>query len=941
MKRFLFSVVSFALSLPLAGCALPDLPALEDSGDGGDSGLRHMDSGSNGTRDSGPLADSGPNGKGDSESSAKDDSGDAAGDGKTGGDSGAGCVIDGTTYASSATNPTNACESCQPSVGASDWTDATDGIGCGNGDICHVGACVSGCEIAGAFEMADAANPNNQCQSCQPGKSASVWSSISDGTGCGNGQVCSSGECGTQCEITGMVYASAAANPLNSCQSCQPGTSTTAWSSVADGTSCAPGEVCSAASCSSGCYIAGMFFASATVNPANACQSCEPSTSTTEWTNANGSSCGTGKVCSGSTCESGCYISGTVYAAAAMNSANACQVCQPATSTQQWTNLNGSSCGSGKVCNASTCESGCYISGVVYASGAANPINACQSCQPAMMTTGWANAGAGMTCGNGQVCGGGQCGTQCVIGGNVYASGAANPNDNCQSCQPGMSTSDWTDLNGASCGTGEVCNGSTCGSGCYINGAVYAAAAVNPGNSCQSCVPVTSTTQWTTSNGKSCGQGEVCGGATCEAGCYISSTVYASGVMNPMNTCQTCQPGVSTTQWSSTNGKSCGVGEVCGGSTCQTGCFINQTVYAAGAANPSNPCQSCQPAANTTDWTNVNGASCDGSGTCSSGNCVMPASCAAGGLGMTNCFAGSSPIESCCTSLEVTEGTTAGAFYRTYTSTGTGAATGEADPATVSGFRLDKYLVTVGRFRQFVAAWNGGYEPAPGVGKHIHLNGGKGLANNATAGAFEAGWDAADWNNTTDIDPTNTLLDCGGSESTWTNMAVTGGNESMPINCVTWFEAYAFCIWDGGFLPSEAEWEYAAAGGGGASGQREYPWGSTDPGSQNLYAIYNQDYTLNVSGIANVGTAYLGAGNWGQFDLGGEVFEWTLDWYTDPFAATTCTDCAYLTSPANSNRATHGGNFEDDSTLLPAPSRLYGAPGERSIGLGFRCARTP
>ena len=31
-----------------------------------------------------------------------------------------------------------------------------------------------------------------------------------------------------------------------------------------------------------------------------------------------------------------------------------------------------------------------------------------------------------------------------------------------------------------------------------------------------------------------------------------------------------------------------------------------------------------------------------------------------------------------------------------------------ADPATVSNFRLDKYLVTVGRFRQFVSAWNGG-----------------------------------------------------------------------------------------------------------------------------------------------------------------------------------------------------------------------------------------
>ena len=79
----------------------------------------------------------------------------------------------------------------------------------------------------------------------------------------------------------------------------------------------------------------------------------------------------------------------------------------------------------------------------------------------------------------------------------------------------------------------------------------------------------------------------------------------------------------------------------------------------------------------------------------------MGPSCAPSGAGMTNCGDGS---ESCCTSLEVTGGT----YYRTYTNAGERSRRATADPATVSGFRLDKYEVTVGRFRQFVTAWNSG-----------------------------------------------------------------------------------------------------------------------------------------------------------------------------------------------------------------------------------------
>jgi formylglycine-generating enzyme required for sulfatase activity len=312
---------------------------------------------------------------------------------------------------------------------------------------------------------------------------------------------------------------------------------------------------------------------------------------------------------------------------------------------------------------------------------------------------------------------------------------------------------------------------------------------------------------------------------------------------------------------------------------------------------------------------------------------------------MTNCGAAS---ESCCTSLEVAGGT----YYRTYNTADStsgppdGGWTDEADPATVSGFQLDKYLVTVGRFRQFVAAWSGGYYPSSGSGIHTHLNGGQGLANSGAPGTYETGWDATDWNNTTDIDPTNlNLTSCG--YSTWT--ASAGSQENLPINCVTWWESYAFCIWDGGFLPSEAEWEYAAAGG---SQQLEYPWGSTAPGTACpgtgcQYAIYNCDYPsgsgscTEVTNIAPVGTATLGVGAWGQLDLAGEVWEWNLDWYAtyvDP-----CTDCADLS--AASDRVVRGGGWDIGTSFLLPPYRygFYGffTPSARDLDLGFRCARTP
>jgi formylglycine-generating enzyme required for sulfatase activity len=269
-----------------------------------------------------------------------------------------------------------------------------------------------------------------------------------------------------------------------------------------------------------------------------------------------------------------------------------------------------------------------------------------------------------------------------------------------------------------------------------------------------------------------------------------------------------------------------GTGAVSGSTTPVTG-----TVVASGTVVDSGKVGIVSEGDGGEDSASAAAPTCTG-GSSDAGD-VAP-SCAAIGPGRTNCGACN---ESCCTSLEVTGGT----YYRTYDPlTGQGemiAATlapdggpgNEADPATVSRFRLDKYLVTVGRFRQFVKAWNrgNGYTPPAGSGKHVHLNNGNGL--NANGGGYEPGWVSAD---NVNIAPTNAHL--GNGYGTWT--ASPGSRENLPINFANWWEAYAFCIWDGGFLPSDAESEDAAAGG---NQQREYPWSSTDPGTANQYAIYS------------------------------------------------------------------------------------------------------
>lgn len=272
----------------------------------------------------------------------------------------------------------------------------------------------------------------------------------------------------------------------------------------------------------------------------------------------------------------------------------------------------------------------------------------------------------------------------------------------------------------------------------------------------------------------------------------------------------------------------------------------------------------------------------------------------------------------CCAMLEVPGGT----FFRSYDTATDGTHSDMSAPATVSSFVLDKYEVTVGRYRRFVDAGKGTRQrpPTAGDGVRTRIPG--------------SGWDPA-WNANLPADTAalSASLACGSTYQTWT--AEPGANESLPISCITWYEAFAFCAWDGGFLPTEAEWNYAAAGG---SEQRAYPW-SVPASSLSVDCSHaNFDNGPQCVGTLNrVGSeSPTGDARWGHADMGGNLAEWTLDAagaYESP-----CDDCARLA--ASANHVERGGDYQTISASLRTAFRNDVSWDFRG-SIGVRCARAP
>lgn len=230
---------------------------------------------------------------------------------------------------------------------------------------------------------------------------------------------------------------------------------------------------------------------------------------------------------------------------------------------------------------------------------------------------------------------------------------------------------------------------------------------------------------------------------------------------------------------------------------------------------------------------------------------------------------------------------------------------------TLESFLLDRYEVTVGRFREFVESYDD-LNMQVGEGAHPLISG--------------SGWQ-------TDFQsllPESEValrdsLNCG-EGGTFT--VAEGTSEALPVNCVSWAVAFAYCSSIGGRLPTEAEWEFAAAGG---DENRLYPWGSAAPDPERA-SVY-------PSPLIPAGSLGEGEGRYGNFDLAGNVWEWALDWldtgwYSDQGMG--CDNCARVTT--GTHRVLRGGAYSYQEVTLRAAARSGELPEARDPSIGFRCA---
>ncbi len=176
--------------------------------------------------------------------------------------------------------------------------------------------------------------------------------------------------------------------------------------------------------------------------------------------------------------------------------------------------------------------------------------------------------------------------------------------------------------------------------------------------------------------------------------------------------------------------------------------------------------------------------------------------------------------------------------------------------------------------------------------------------------------------------------------------------DSNPVENISWFDAVRFCNalsekmnmqpaykikaekveWvegTSGFrLPKEAEWEHAARGG---TTTARFACGDLESGLE-MMGWYDEN-----SGEQTHPVGQKKPNVWGLFDMHGNVWEWTWDWYGE-YPSGSVNDP--LGAGRGSYRVLRGGGWRDDAQICRSANRIINSPFNRSSILGFRLSRS-
>ena len=154
-----------------------------------------------------------------------------------------------------------------------------------------------------------------------------------------------------------------------------------------------------------------------------------------------------------------------------------------------------------------------------------------------------------------------------------------------------------------------------------------------------------------------------------------------------------------------------------------------------------------------------------------------------------------------------------------------------------------------------------------------------------------------------------------------------------PVYHVSFYEASAFAKWSGKRLPTEAEWEKAAAFDPKTRQQTTFPWGS-DPVDITKANLFEN----GLWAPATIGTFPNGQNSYGCHQMIGDVWEWTTSDYV-PYPGFKSEFDEYNDKWFVNQKVLRGGSFATPQSHIRATYRNFFHAHERWMVSGFRCAR--